>query len=487
MSRTHRVVLLATFVAVAFPLASVQPAPARPLILPTQSAMAVGSASGAATAGQQGGTTTTVTEKSLSVQMIVKGLVHLGSTLDEIEVGPGGRFVIQEITSVDEHLELEAGDPEHGRRLEITAGADGDVERAWTIDGVTSRLDDDARDWIDGILVRLGDAHVELSPVGSDETRTLIFTGEHLAMVGEAHVSAGASSHGVIAVTEGDRVLHIKPGMVWRAKEGKEGSTIELRIAKPIVTEEGTTIDLHLARPLEVGEDGEWTIHIDDADLLLHEGELAESIHVELEKLEGGESFTVVVPELKVLGEGDERKVRIVVPEGHRHGQETSTIVVKPNVRIVEEAGEGRAVVVVEPNVVIESEALAEAMAEHNVRIAIAEKASVDPVTIVIERADDDRHRHSMRIRTETDDGGSIELSTRGEVELGKTVDEIEVEEDGELTIDARDADGVIRQLSVRRGADGDLLFEFHVDGEERPFDEAARAWLQGVLDHIES
>jgi hypothetical protein len=481
------------------PLAALQSAPAEPAILSTQSSVAV------VDGGEES------IQESTPVQMIIRGEVHLGSSLDEIEVGPGGRFIIQEIEAVDDHLELDATDPEIGRRLEITADADGSVERKWTVDGVVGTIDDSAREWVDGILGRLDDAHVELKPVGEGESRSLILAGESLALISEAHASAGASGHAVIAYSDGESVIHIKPGMVWRTRQGEEGQTLTLKLARPVEgeegeilelqlaealeleegeivdlqlaealeIEEGTTIDLHLAEQIEVGEAGEWTIHIDEADLL-HGAELGESIVVELKKALGDESFTIEASELELVGEGNERKVIVVVPKGHVDDQEISTIVVSPKIKISEEAGEARTVVVVEPEMV------AEVKVHPRVHVEIVGEDEKDHRTIIVERADDERHRHSMRMRSKEEDGGYLDLSTRGEVELGGTVEEIEVGEGGELTIDARDAEGVIRQLSVRRGADGELIFEFHVDGEERPFDAAARTWLQGILDRIE-
>ena len=390
--------------------------------------------------------------------MIIKGEVHLGATLDEIEVGPGGRFVIQEIQSVDEHLEIDSADPEHGRRLEITADTEGNVERAWTVDGATRRIDDDARGWIDKILGRLDDAHVEFAPFGPDESRTLIFAGESLALVGEAHASAGAYSHGVLAVTEGDRVIHLKPGMVWTTEEG----------------EEGTTIDLHLAKPYVVEEGGKWTIHISDPDFLLHKDEAGESIVFKLERGEGDGSFTIVAPELKVLGEGDERKVLVVVPKGDLGELEISAVVVNPKIEVIEGSDEVRAVVVVEPRIVTET------AGKHRVHVEIVDKPHV-----VVDVRTDEHSEHTITMDIDDEDS-HMTVRMRGEVDLGETVDEIEVAEGGELSIDERDANGVVRQISVRPGPDGNVVYEFFVDGQERPFDAEARAWLQGVLDRIE-
>jgi beta-lactamase regulating signal transducer with metallopeptidase domain len=435
MSRTHRVALLATFVAVAVPLAALQPAPAEPLITSSPPAVSTASEHGSTRLSQQAAASTSSTVEPTPVQMIVKGEVHLGSSLDEIQVGPGGRFVLQELESAKGHLELESADPERGRRLEITADGEGNVERAWTVDGATRRIDDQARDWINEILGRLDSARVQFSSAGSDETRTLIFAGDRLALVSEAH-----------AVAEGDRVLHLRPGVAWTTEESEEGAKIELRLAQPIVTAEGVKIDLHLARPIEVEEGGTWTIHIDEPELLLHKGEHGESLVLELKKAEGDESFTVVAPRLELIGEDDERKVVVLVPE-----------------------------------------VVAEAKIHPRVHVELAEGHEQEPMTIVIERSDDERHRRSIRVRSRTDEeGGYFEMSMRGEVDLGETIDDIVVGEGGELTIDARDAEGVIRQLSVRPDPEGDLLFEYYVDGEERPFDDAARAWLQEILERVE-
>jgi hypothetical protein len=71
-----------------------------------------------------------------------------------------------------------------------------------------------------------------------------------------------------------------------------------------------------------------------------------------------------------------------------------------------------------------------------------------------------------------------------GEVEIGATVDDITVGEDGDLVIDERGPDGR-RRLHVYAGADGNPVFEWYVDGEETPFDDAGRAWLRPILERI--
>ncbi len=464
MSRSHRVLLLAACVAVALPLALLQPAPAEPLLAMPQSAAASG--------GQQEATTSTASVKTDPVQMIIKGEVHLGASLDEIDVGPGGRFVIQEIQSIDDHLEIDAAEPNQGRRLEITSDAEGNDERTWSVDGVTQRLDDDARDWIDGILGRIDDAHVEFEPFASDETRTLLFAGDSLAMVGEAHSVAGASSHGVLVITKGDRVIHLKPGMAWTTEEG---TTIDLHLSKPHVVEEGTTIDLHLSRPYVVEEGGGWTIHLEDPEGLLHMGEADESIVLKLERAEGGGAFTVLTPELKILREGADRKVIVVVPKGGISKEDLSDIIVKSKVEILEEGDEAHAYIVVEPKIV------AKVAVNPSVHVEIVREPYV-----VIDVRTDEHSEHTITMDIDDDDS-HMTVRMRGDVDLGETVDEIEVGEGGELSIDERDADGVVRQVSIRPGPEGDLLFEFFVDGTERPFDAAARAWLERVIERIKT
>lgn len=249
-----------------------------------------------------------------------------------------------------------------------------------------------------------------------------------MALVGEAHASAGASSHGVLAVTEGDRVVHLKPGMVWTTEEGDQ-----------------TTIDIHLSELHVDDEGGAWTIHISDPEALLSEGEAGESIVLKLERGEGE------------IGE-----------------QEISVVVVNPELEIVEEGGEARAVIVVEPRIVTE------ATGEHRVHVEI-----VDEPHVVVDVRTDEHSEHTITMDIDDEDS-HMTVRMRGDVDLADTVDEIEVGEGGELSIDDRDADGVVRQLSIRPGAEGNLLFEFFVDGTERPFDAAARAWFQGVLDRIE-
>lgn len=479
MSRTHRFLLLATLVAVVIPLASLQPAPAEPAVASAQSTAATGSSDAvttttsvsettasdqaAATTSGQATAVSTTSEETAPVQMIIKGVVHFGGTLDEIEVGPGGRFVIQEIQSLDDHLEIDSADPGKGRRLEITADSDGNTERTWTVDGATRGIDDDARSWIDGILGRLDDAHVEFTPFASEETRTLIFAGESLAMVGEAHTSAGASSHGVLAFSDGDEVIHVKPGVVWTTEEGDQ-----------------STVDIHLSELHINDEGGAWTIHLSHPDIELLEEEAGKGLVIELKKVEGGKNYAIISPELEVVGEGDERTVVIVVPKEGHDEERISAVLVNPKVKIIEEAGEPHAVVVIEPRIV------AEAQEKPFVHVEVVMKPHVvkEPHVVVDVRTEGhSEHTITMDI---DDEDSHMTVRMRGEVDLANLVEEIEVGEEGELSIDERDADGVVRQISIHQGSDGNLIFKFFIDGAERPFDEAARAWLQGVLDRIE-
>jgi hypothetical protein len=97
----------------------------------------------------------------------------------------------------------------------------------------------------------------------------------------------------------------------------------------------------------------------------------------------------------------------------------------------------------------------------------------------------DGRTRRFDRVDTWSEGGSRFVAMRRGPVDIGETVDEIEVGTSGGLVIDERSGDGVHRRLHVFADESGETTFEWFVDGEDTPFDASGRAWLQPVLDWL--
>jgi len=93
--------------------------------------------------------------------------------------------------------------------------------------------------------------------------------------------------------------------------------------------------------------------------------------------------------------------------------------------------------------------------------------------------------RRFDRVQAWSEGGSRFAAMWRGAVNIGATVDGIEVGESGELVIDERNSDDGHRRLHVFADDTGAVTFEWYVDGEEVPFDDEGRAWLQPILDWL--
>lgn len=470
MSASSRITLFIALLVTTVSLAALRPAPAEEVQIDGGS-MVLTSTASMTTAEHQ--------EKPRAVAVTVKGEVGLAAELDDIEVGPGGRFVIQELGDEVEPMReawTDEEDPRWGRRLEIVADASGDKTISWRIDGEEMPLDEEARAWLQPTLDRLTDSKLDFLSTDEDVFHRLILAGDELGTaviargegegrsfaiytdkaVVEAHADAAAEARGyVILPREGElRVLTEEGGEVVKAPHvilrkgvGEEGEMVTWEV---LVGEEGETRTLTLVTPkIEAVQEGE-AVHV------------FVSPHIKLRtKGEGEEGAVVVVPEVEV---GTDVEV------------DTGVVVARPHVFIKIEGLEKLEEVVE----LAEGEELPEF-----VKLHIVDK--IEPRVVIVGHDDQERHRRSIRIRSRTDEDKRLDITTHGEVEIGDTIEELEIGEDGELLIDELDQDGVVRQLSVRLGPDGELLFEYHVDGEERPFDDAARAWLERILERIKS
>ncbi|HEV2915217.1 MAG TPA: hypothetical protein VGX92_18205 [Pyrinomonadaceae bacterium] len=92
------------------------------------------------------------------------------------------------------------------------------------------------------------------------------------------------------------------------------------------------------------------------------------------------------------------------------------------------------------------------------------------------------REGHNTSVWSHSHDGVKVEVRIEGEVAFKDDYTDIEsVSEDGSFV--ARDErGGTDRQLSVTRGADGQLRRKYSVNGRTREFDAEARAWLSEFL-----
>ncbi len=97
--------------------------------------------------------------------------------------------------------------------------------------------------------------------------------------------------------------------------------------------------------------------------------------------------------------------------------------------------------------------------------------------------SDDDSKR--WRLRWSRGDC-SYEVDARGEIRFNRDLTDIEaISSGGSFTLEQHDGDEV-RRLTIRPRADGALERTYWVNGDRRPFDNAARSWLGGALVAIE-
>jgi hypothetical protein len=81
-----------------------------------------------------------------------------------------------------------------------------------------------------------------------------------------------------------------------------------------------------------------------------------------------------------------------------------------------------------------------------------------------------------------SDDGHKIKIRTEGKVDLNEDWTGIDrLSRGAEMRIEEEGA-GATRRLDIEPGSDGRPVYTWKVDGTERPFDAAGRAWLQGML-----
>jgi beta-lactamase regulating signal transducer with metallopeptidase domain len=301
-----------------------------------------------------------IVEEGGQIRLEAKGLAHLPSDVDAVELEPGGSLIVTQ------------GD----RRLEVVPATDGGLSFRYTVDGAEQPFDDEARGWVNGILERndeIGDLHGNMS----------------------------------LTVGDGRRVLRIDPGSLELSMEPLELPQLEMHLAME-----------QLEAALEPLEELSLTLEAPSHDLEI----TLEGLEAELEPLQ------LTLADLA------------------------------PNLEPIELSLS---------HIGTELESL---------ELTLDGLRGLDVPPLGMGRFDS--------VQIWRDDESRVAVMQVGEVEIGATVDDITVGEDGDLVIDERGPDGR-RRLHVYAGADGNPVFEWYVDGEETPFDDAGRAWLRPILERI--
>jgi hypothetical protein len=88
-------------------------------------------------------------------------------------------------------------------------------------------------------------------------------------------------------------------------------------------------------------------------------------------------------------------------------------------------------------------------------------------------------------VATIDDDGRTISIVTKGEVEFGDDQTDIaSISPDGGFKI-AEVRDGVERELEVKPAKDGELEWIYKVDGKTEPYDDDAREWFEDLMRYV--
>src|SRR5262245_30693582 len=91
--------------------------------------------------------------------------------------------------------------------------------------------------------------------------------------------------------------------------------------------------------------------------------------------------------------------------------------------------------------------------------------------------------RGSVWVWNRDENGDSLEMTVRGEVEFNDEYTEVKRVSDGG-SLEVRESRGGLRhRLEVEAGPGGGLSFSYFVDGQSRPYDSDAKAWFARVLD----
>jgi hypothetical protein len=91
--------------------------------------------------------------------------------------------------------------------------------------------------------------------------------------------------------------------------------------------------------------------------------------------------------------------------------------------------------------------------------------------------------RGSVWVWNREENGNSLELTVRGEVEFNDDYTEVKrVGNGGSLEI-RETRGGTRKRLEIEAGKDGGLIVSYSVDGRSRPYDAEAKAWFAKVLD----
>jgi hypothetical protein len=91
--------------------------------------------------------------------------------------------------------------------------------------------------------------------------------------------------------------------------------------------------------------------------------------------------------------------------------------------------------------------------------------------------------RGSVWVWNRDENGDSLEMTVRGEVEFNDDYTEVKRVADGGSLQVRESRGGLRRRLEIEAGPGGGLSFSYFVNGQSRPYDADAKAWFARVLD----
>src|SRR5215470_19627429 len=91
--------------------------------------------------------------------------------------------------------------------------------------------------------------------------------------------------------------------------------------------------------------------------------------------------------------------------------------------------------------------------------------------------------RGSVWVWNRDENGDSLEMTVRGEVEFNDDYTAVKSVRDGGSLEIRETRGGLRRRLEIEAGQGGGLSFSYFVNGQNRPYDADAKAWFARVLD----
>ena len=118
-------------------------------------------------------------------------------------------------------------------------------------------------------------------------------------------------------------------------------------------------------------------------------------------------------------------------------------------------------------------------LSQTTVRPAVARTGSVIPQ----QSRNSISQRGSVWVWNRDENGDSLEMTVRGEVEFNDDYTEVKRVSDGGSLEVRESRGGLRRRLEIEAGPGGGMSFSYFVNGQNRPYDADAKAWFARVLD----